>query len=129
LSQPIPPFAVKVCPVYDRRNETTRGKERLSAVHTRVIGGREHAYEIFLHSPRSLHTRTEHIVHFSCILKGGDRADGRMAELNELIESDKRTAAAARSVAISRKRDQEAANPPKVVRVTDTARIPNRDAR
>ena len=52
-----------------------------------------------------------------------------MAELNELIESDKRTAAATRSVTISRKRDHEAANPPKVVRVTDTARIPNRDAR
>jgi hypothetical protein len=38
-----------------------------------------------------------------------------MAELNELIESDKRTAAATRSVAISRKRDHEAANPLKVV--------------
>ena len=76
-----------------------------------------------------MNTWTAHIVRFSCILKGGDRADGRMAELNELIESDKRTAAAARSVAISRKRDQEAANPPKVVRVTDAARIPNRDTR
>ena len=58
---------------------------------------------------------TVHILRFPCILKGGDRADGRMAELNELIESDKRTATATRSVAISRKRDHEAANPPKVV--------------
>lgn len=58
---------------------------------------------------------TAHIVCFPCILKGGDRADRRMAELNELIQSDKRTAAATRSVAISRKRDHEAANPPKVV--------------
>jgi hypothetical protein len=62
-----------------------------------------------------MNTWTAHIVRFSCILKGGDRADGRMAELNELIESDKRTAATTRSVAISRKRDHEAANPPKVV--------------
>jgi hypothetical protein len=50
-----------------------------------------------------------------CILKRGDRADHRMTELNELIESDKRTAAATRSVAISRKRDHELANPPKAV--------------
>ena len=62
-----------------------------------------------------MNTWTAHIVRFSCILKGGDRADRRMAELNELIESDKRTAAATRSVATSRKRDHEAANPPKVV--------------
>jgi hypothetical protein len=38
-----------------------------------------------------------------------------MTELNELIESDKRTAAATRSVAISRKRDHKPANPPTVV--------------
>lgn len=76
-----------------------------------------------------MNTWTAHIVRFSCILKGGDRADGRMAELNELIESDKRTAAATRSVAISRKRDHEAANPPRSSCVTDTARIPNRDVR
>ena len=62
-----------------------------------------------------MNTWTAHIVRFSCILNGGDRADVRIAELNELIESDKRTAAATRSVAISRKRDHEAANPPKVV--------------
>ena len=61
-----------------------------------------------------MNTWTPHIVGFSCILKGGDRADRRMTELNELIESDKRTAAA-RSVAISRKRDHEPANPPKAV--------------
>jgi hypothetical protein len=62
-----------------------------------------------------MNTLTAHIVRFSCILKGGARADRRMTELNELIESDKRTAAATRSVAISRKRDHEPANPPKVV--------------
>jgi hypothetical protein len=60
-------------------------------------------------------TLTAHIVRFSCILKPGDRADRKMTELNELIESDKRTATATRSVAISRKRDHEPANPPKVV--------------
>jgi hypothetical protein len=38
-----------------------------------------------------------------------------MTELNELIESDKRTAAATRSVAISRGRDHKPVNPPKVV--------------
>jgi hypothetical protein len=38
-----------------------------------------------------------------------------MTELNELIESDKRTAAAALSLAISRKRDHEPSNPPKAV--------------
>jgi hypothetical protein len=62
-----------------------------------------------------MNTLTAHILRFPRILKGGDRADLRMAELNKLIESDKRTAAATRSVAISRKRDHEAANPPKVV--------------
>jgi hypothetical protein len=38
-----------------------------------------------------------------------------MTELNELIASDKRTAAPTRSVAISLKRDHGTANPPKVV--------------
>jgi hypothetical protein len=62
-----------------------------------------------------MNTFTPYIAGASCILKRGDRADRRMTELNELIESDKRTAAAARSVAISRKRDHEPSNPPKAV--------------
>jgi len=60
-------------------------------------------------------TFTPYIAGASCILKRGDRADRRMTELNELIESDKRTAAAALSLAISRKRDHEPSNPPKAV--------------
>jgi hypothetical protein len=77
-----------------------------------------------------MNTRTAHIVRFSCILKAGDRADQRMTELNELIESDKPTAAATRSLAISRKRDHESANPPKGRAASLTQlRIPNRDAR
>jgi hypothetical protein len=62
-----------------------------------------------------MNTLTARIVRFPRLLKGGGRADRRMTELNELIESDKRTAAATHSVAISRKRDHEPANPPKVV--------------
>jgi hypothetical protein len=62
-----------------------------------------------------MNTLTAHIVRFPCILKGGDRADRRMTELNELIEFDKRTAAATRSVPMLRKRDHKPANPPKVV--------------
>jgi hypothetical protein len=62
-----------------------------------------------------MNTLTPHIVRFPCILKGGDGADRRMTELNELIESDKRTAAATPPVAISRKRDHKPPNPPKVV--------------
>jgi hypothetical protein len=62
-----------------------------------------------------MNTLTAHVVRFPCVLKGGVRADRRMTELNELIESDKRTAAATRSVAISRKRDHKPANPPTVV--------------
>jgi hypothetical protein len=61
-----------------------------------------------------MNTFTPYIAGASCILKRGDRADRRMTELNELIESDKRTAAAL-SVAISRKRDHEPSNPPKAV--------------
>ena len=73
---------------------------------------------------------TEHILGFSCILKAGDRADQRMTELNELIESDKRIAAATRSLAISRKRDHESVNPPKGCTASLTQLlIPNRDAR
>jgi hypothetical protein len=65
-----------------------------------------------------MNTWTAHIVRFSCILKAGGRADQRMTELNELIESDKRTAAAERS------------NPPKGRAASLTQlRIPNRDAR
>jgi hypothetical protein len=58
-----------------------------------------------------MNTFTPHYSGRVCILKRGGRADHRMTELNELIESDKRTAAAA----ISRKRDHELANPPKAV--------------
>ena len=77
-----------------------------------------------------MNARTAHIVRFSCILKAGDRADQRMTELNELIESDKRTAAATRSLAISRKRDHEPANPPKGRAASlRQLRIPNRDER
>ena len=61
-----------------------------------------------------MNTFTPYIPGASCILKRGDRADHRMTELNELIESDKRTAAAL-SVAISPKRDHEPSNPPKAV--------------
>jgi hypothetical protein len=38
-----------------------------------------------------------------------------MTELNELIASDAQYAAAARSVAVSRKRDHQPAKPPKAV--------------
>lgn len=62
-----------------------------------------------------MNTFTPYIVGFSCKLKGGDRADQRMTELNELIESDKRTAAATRSVAISLKPDHGATRRPKAV--------------
>ena len=62
-----------------------------------------------------MNTFTPYIAGASCILKRGDRADHRMTELNELIESDKRAAAAALSVAISPKRDHEPSNPPKAV--------------
>jgi hypothetical protein len=62
-----------------------------------------------------MNTFTPYIVGRSCILRGGDRADQRMTELNELIASDARYAAAARSVAVSRKRDHQPAKPPKAV--------------
>ena len=55
------------------------------------------------------------MVSFHCTLKGGDRADQRMTELNELIASDKRTAASTRSLEISHKRDHGIARPPKAV--------------
>jgi hypothetical protein len=61
-----------------------------------------------------MNASTPYIVGFSCILKGGDRADQRMTELNELIASAKR-AAATRAVAISCKRNHEPANLPKAV--------------
>ena len=58
---------------------------------------------------------TPYIAGTSCVLKGGDRADQRMTELNELIASGKRTPAT-RAVAISCKRDHEPANPKAVLR-------------
>lgn len=36
-----------------------------------------------------MNTFIPYVVGTSCILKGGDRADHRMTELNELIASDK----------------------------------------
>ena len=46
-----------------------------------------------------MNTWTPYIMGSACILKGGDRADNRMRELNELIASAKRTAST-RSAAI-----------------------------
>jgi hypothetical protein len=62
-----------------------------------------------------MNTWTPYIVGFPCTLKGGDRADQRMTELNELIASDRRTAASTRSLTISPKRDHGTARPPKAV--------------
>lgn len=62
-----------------------------------------------------MNTWTPYIVSFHCTLKGGDRADQRMTELNELIASDKRTAASTRSLEISLGRDHGTARPPKAV--------------
>jgi hypothetical protein len=59
-----------------------------------------------------MNTWTQYVVGSSCILKGGDRADQRMTELNELIASAKRTAAT-RAIALSCKRNHEPANLPK----------------
>ena len=59
-----------------------------------------------------MNTWTPYIMGSACILKGGDRADNRMRELNELIASAKRTAST-RSAAIPKNR--EPANRPKAL--------------
>lgn len=46
-----------------------------------------------------MNTLTPYIMGSACILRGGDRADNRTRELNELIASAKRTAST-RSAAI-----------------------------
>lgn len=51
-----------------------------------------------------MNTWTPYIVGSACILKGGDRADNRMRELNELIASAKRTASDG-SIAIPKRRE------------------------